>query len=275
MLNVYQPVWVKIKTIKQEAKNIKLFALEFLDEKTAKDFVFTPGQIIEVGLPGFGEAPLAICSASQEKNFFEIAVRAMGQLTERLHQLQVGDKIMVRGPFGRGFLDTKEKNVLLVVGGLGIVPSRSFILSQISQKLGDKIAIFYGAHSPEELLFKNEFSQWQKNGVKIYLTVDQKGKNWTGAVGPVTALLDNLSKKNITVPSKIIAMLCGPMAMYGSAIAKLRQNNFSEQNIYLSLERRMYCGVGICQHCAIGPKYVCKDGPVFPWSEIKDIYNAI
>ena len=289
--NVYRPAWAKIKATKKEVKNIKLFTLEFLDKKIAKDFIFTPGQIIEAGLPGFGEAPLAICSAppasigaghprqsaslSASIRVLAVAVRRMGQLTEQLHQLKVGDKIMIRGPFGRGFLDTKENNILLIVGGMGIIPLRSFILSQINQKLSDKITIFYGAKSPDDFLFKDEFFKWRKAGVKIYLTVDKRDKDWRGDAGPVTILFDNLAEKNMTPPSKTLVILCGPRAMYRPAIEKLEQNSFSEQNIYLSLERRMHCGAGVCQHCAIGPKYVCKDGPVFPWSEIKNIYNAI
>ncbi|MCX6740970.1 MAG: FAD/NAD(P)-binding protein [Candidatus Parcubacteria bacterium] len=273
MQNIYQPAWAKIKGIRNEAKNTKLFTLEFLDKKYAKDFVFTPGQIIEVGLPGFGEAPVAICSApSASACVFAVAVRKAGQLTEQLHQLKIGNKIMIRGPFGRGFLDTPKNNVLLIAGGLGIIPLRSFILSQLNQKLGDKITIFYGAKSPDEFLFKSEFTAWHQAGVKIYLTVDKSDKNWSGEVGPVTVLFDNLGGEKATSPSKTLAILCGPSAMYDSVIARLGQSGFSEQNIYLSLERRMHCGVGICQHCAVGPKYVCKDGPVFPWSEIKNIY---
>ncbi len=277
--NVYRPAWAKIKATKKEVKNIKLFTLEFLDKKIAKDFIFTPGQIIEAGLPGFGEAPLAICSdltrTSALGGVFEVAVRKAGQLTEKMQDLKIGDKVMIRGPFGRGFLDTEENNVLLIVGGMGIIPLRSFILSQINQKLSDKITIFYGAKSPDDFLFKDEFFKWRKAGVKIYLTVDKRDKDWRGDAGPVTILFDNLAEKNMTPPSKTLVILCGPQAMYRPVIEKLEQNSFSEQNIYLSLERRMHCGAGICQHCAIGPKYVCKDGPVFPWSEIKNIYNAI
>jgi len=272
-----------------------------LDKKIAKNFIFTPGQIIEAGLPGFGEAPLAICSAPTQINadtnadkcgyvsvnprsnpresalsgVFAVAVRKAGQLTEKMQDLKIGDKVMIRGPFGRGFLDTRENNVLLIAGGMGIISLRSFILSQINHKLGDKITIFYGAKSPDDFLFKDEFSKWRRAGVKIYLAVDKKDKDWRGDAGPVTILFDNLAEKNMTSPSKTLAILCGPSVMYRPVVEKLEQNNFSEQNIYLSLERRMHCGVGVCQHCAIGPKYVCKDGPVFPWSEIKNIYNAI
>jgi NAD(P)H-flavin reductase len=275
MLNIYQPIGAKIKTIKQETKSTKLFALEFLDKKISQDFVFAPGQIIEIGLPGFGEAAVAICSAPQSKKYFEIAVRSVGQLTERIHQLKVGDRIMIRGPFGRGFLDTKDSDALLIAGGMGIVPMRSFVLSQINQKLGGKITIIYGTKAPDQFLFAGEFARWEKDGIKIYQTVDKKDKNWSGEVGPVTVLIDKLLKGRTIAPPKTAVILCGPPQMYEPVIEKLLQNNFFAQNIYLSLERRMSCGVGICQHCAIGPKYVCKDGPLFPWSEIKDIYNVI
>lgn len=278
MYNIYQPQLAKILKIKKQSPIVKLFTLQFKDKKLQKDFYWQPGQFIEVSVPGFGEGPFAFCSANQDKNFFELTIRAVGQLTNKIHQLKRGDQLMIRGPYGLGFPEIGENNALLVAGGLGIIPLRSLILTQIKKNLADKLMIFYGAKRPQDFLFRDEFKKWEKAGVKLYLTIDKFCPGWDGCVGVVTVLFDKvfgesqfLSKQT----SNQLAILCGPPIMYKFVLEKLYQYGFKNENIYLSLERRMHCGVGICQHCAIGSKYVCKDGPVFQWSEIKDIEGAI
>lgn len=307
MENIYQPQLAKIVRIKQEAPNIKLFRLKFLNSQVQKRFFWQPGQFIELSIPGFGEAPFALCSSSRDKHFFEICVRQTGQLTNKLHQLKVGDSVGIRGPFGHGFPEIRNQEVLLVVGGLGIIPLRSFILT--NQEKLSLLRLFYGVKKPSEFLFKNEFQRWQKMGLKLHLTIDKACPGWDGCVGVVTVLFDKvfgslaslkeseLPPEETTIPEgkqasyetgkhpprranfpesrPTLSILCGPPVMYKFVLEKLNQYEFKEENIYLSLERRMHCGIGVCQHCAIGPYYVCKDGPVFRYSEIKNIFGAI
>jgi NAD(P)H-flavin reductase len=273
MLNIYQSQPAKIVKIKQEAPKIKLFRLMFVNSELRKNFFWQPGQFIQLGIPGFGEAPFAPCSSCQEKKFFEICVRQVGQLTTKLHQLKVGDLVYIRGPFGRGYPEVKEERILLVAGGLGMIPLRSFILNwpdKISQ-----IILFYGARQPTDFLFKGDFKKWQKAGLKLYLTIDKFYSGWKGYVGVVTVLFDKVFPQLPIEQKPNLAILCGPSIMYKFVLEKLHQFGFKDENIYLSLERRMHCGVGICQHCAIGPYYVCKDGPVFRYSEIREIAGAI
>lgn len=267
MYNLYQPKKFKILKIKNEPPEVKLFTL-----KGAIDF--TPGQFVLVGIKGFGEGPFAICSSPEEKKFFELCILKIGSLTSVIHKLKKGDTILIRGPYGHGF-SRSDKDILLVAGGLGIVPLRSLINYEITKlyentKRKKRIIVFYGAKTPKDFLFQNEFSFWEKSGVELYLTIDKPCPNWKGQTGLVTSLFDK-----IPLPDKFSAFLCGPPIMYKFAIEKLKEKNVDDKDIYLSLERRMHCGFGVCQHCAIGSYYVCKDGPVFSWDKIKNIFGAI
>jgi len=277
MFNIYQSQPAEIIKVKKETPKVKHFKLKFLDKKLQKKFYCLPGQFVEVGLPGFGEAPFAPSSAFQDKDYFELCIRAVGLLTNKLSQLKNKDQILVRGPYGHGFPEIKEAETLLVAGGLGIIPLRSLILTQIKKNLGSKLTVFYGARAAEDFLFADEFKEWQKLGVKLYLTIDKECPGWEGCRGAVTILFDQVFKtSNLSaLTSSQFAILCGPPLMYKFVLEKLLQYGFKDENIYLSLERRIHCGVGVCQHCAIGSKYVCKDGPVFKYKEIKDVSGAL
>lgn len=253
---------------------------------------------MELSIPGFGESPFAPCNAANEK-YLELCVRDSGALTHRLHEMKIGDIVGIRGPYGHGWPitrnghpersegsikdssasangripqnDKKNKNLLIVVGGIGLIPLRTLILSK--NKFLDKdskIQIFYGAKTPQEMLFRYEYNRWRANGVDIQLTVDNKCLDWSGCEGLVTTLFD---KHEIVPDAK--AFLCGPPIMYKGVLEKLKERKFSDEDIYLSLERRMHCGLGVCQHCAVGPYYTCKDGPVFSYDKIKGVEGAI
>lgn len=236
--------------------------------KPQKKIDFNPGQIIFAGLNGFGEGPFAICSNPDNKNI-EICVRKVGRLTSQLHKLKTGDYIELRGPIGNGwpsFAKASEgkpidQNYIFIVGGLGLLPLRSLILSA-----KNKIQIFYGAKNPNEFLFKDEFDKWKKSGIDLQLTIDKPSPDWNGSVGVVTALFDQHE-----VIENALAFLCGPPIMFKFVTQKLKDKNFPTKDIYMSLERRMHCGIGVCQHCAVGHKYVCKDGPVFNYEELRNI----
>ncbi|MEK7167094.1 MAG: FAD/NAD(P)-binding protein [Patescibacteria group bacterium] len=269
MINLYQPKTVIIKNIKIQTKENKLFTLQFKNKKDQQKFFFTAGQFVEIGIFGFGEAPFAICSSSlNESDFFQICVRKIGQLTEKIHSLKIGDEIQIRGPYGNGFPEIKNPiNLLLIGGGIGLVPLRS-IIQTIKQDNKNKIILFYGAKNYNELLFKDEYKQWQKF-LDLRIILEKPNLKWKGRVGLITALFNEINILQ-AMSHKPQVFLCGPPIMYKFVIQKLKELKIPNKNIFLSLERRMHCGIGICQHCAIDSKYVCKDGPVFNYGKIKN-----
>jgi len=272
MLNPYLPKLARIKAIQQETSDTKRLTFQFVDKKDQANFKFWHGQFLMLGLLGYGEAAFDICSSTVRLSTFDLSVRGVGALTEELHQLKVGDLVTIRGPFGNGLPLKKfrNKNLLLVGGGCGFVAMRSFALDYLAGKLhSGKLNVFYGCANEESLLFKNEYKNWQKK-IDLDITLDRPSKEWKGKKGVITTLFHN--GQDFT---NAVALMVGPPVMYKFVIEELQERGLKDSDIYLSLERRMYCGVGVCQHCAIGPYYVCKDGPVFPWEQLKGIPNAI
>lgn len=272
MKNLYQPVEVKILAIHNETNDSKLLTLS-----CPRGFKFKIGQFVMVSLPGFGEAPISICGGRAEapiKNF-QICVRRVGLLTTAVHRLKKGDLIGIRGPYGSSFPAklAKKRNLLIIVGGLGLEPVRPLI-SEVCRfpKKFKKVQLFYGAKSQTDLLFKDEYCLWEKC-IDFCLSLDQPPKFRGIAacqIGVVTKLFDCYSPLQ-----NAAAFLCGPPIMYKFVLQKLAEAGFKDEDIYLSLERRMDCGVGTCQHCVVGPYYVCKEGPVFSYDKIKNIAGAI
>lgn len=276
MHNPYETHSARISFISRQTAAIKLFRFEFTQNIPGWKFSYQPGQFVELSLPGFGEAPFAPCGDMKEDHI-ELCVRNAGKLTARLHEMKVGDKVGIRGPYGNGVwplnkYDFKtQKNLFIAVGGLGFVPLRSLLLGK-NELLGKdtKVQIFYGAKSPDEMLFRHEYDQWKKQNIQLELTVDKECVGWKGCVGLVPTLFD---KHEILHNS--VAFVCGPPVMYKPILEKLKKLGFADEDIHLSLERRMHCGFGVCQHCAVGSYYTCKDGPIFSWAQIKDIPGAI
>ncbi len=236
-----------------------------------------PGQFAEISVFGIGEAPISISSSPTKKGTFEICVRKLGDVTTKLHSLKVGDKIGVRGPFGNGFdaEALKGKDLLFIAGGLGIAPLRSlfnYVLD--NRKNYGRITLLYGCKEPRELLFKDEILALKsRKDIEFKSTVDRcpEGEAWTGNTGVITTLIPEVSFD----PENIHAIICGPPVMYKFVIRDLKKQNVPDEHIIVSLERRMKCGVGKCGHCQINHIYVCKDGPVFNYSKIKGIPEAL
>ena len=272
MYNPYLPKLAKIKKISDETPDTKLFTFAFADKKDRDSFSFWHGQFLMLGLLGQGEAAFDICSSAFKLSTFDLSIRKVGALTEELHRLKAGDLVTVRGPFGNGLSlkSFKNKDLLLIGGGCGFVTMRSFVLDYLAGKLNQgNLNIFYGCLSEESLLFKKEYSRWKKK-IDLDIILDHPSKNWKGQRGVVTGLFNDRQDFSDTV-----ALIVGPPVMYKFVIEELRKRGIKDSDIYLSLERRMYCGIGVCQHCAIGPYYVCKDGPVFSWEQLKGIPGAI
>jgi sulfhydrogenase subunit gamma (sulfur reductase) len=276
MKNLYEPSSAKIIKIRTEAAGVKSFTLRFTDPQRQRDFYFFPGQFLMLSVAGWGEAPLAIPSASLKTDTFEVCVRKVGPLTAALHRLQVDEIVGIRGPLGQGYFPTKDlasRNLLLVAGGMGIVPLRTLVLdSFIKPQNFQKIQLFYGAKFETDLIYKNEFSRWREK-VDLQLTVDEHTREKCPIVcdeGLITKLFE--TKKVVKNP---LAFVVGPPVMCKFVITALQAAGVADRDIYLSLERHMDCGVGQCHHCGIGNKLVCKDGPVFSYEEIKNIPAAI
>ncbi|OGY46135.1 MAG: hypothetical protein A3J62_03645 [Candidatus Buchananbacteria bacterium RIFCSPHIGHO2_02_FULL_38_8] len=272
MYNPYLPKFAKILKIQDETPDTKLFTFQFVDKANQNNLNFTHGQFLMLGLFDYGEAPFDICSSSVKTNTFDLTVRKVGILTNQLHLLKVGDLVTIRGPFGNGLplLQFKDKDLLLIGGGCGFVTMRSFVLDYLAGKLNlGKLNVFYGCLNEENLYFKKEYSQWRKK-VELDIALDKPSKSWKGKKGVVTALFNDRQDFSNTV-----ALIVGPPIMYKFVIQELQARGMADSDIYVSLERRMYCGVGVCQHCAIGSYYVCKDGPVFSWEQLKDIKGAV
>lgn len=270
--SIYLPQLAEIIRTEQLTKMERLFEIKLL---TGQDLGHQPGQFVEVSLFGFGEAPISISSSPTKKGSFELAVRAVGNVTKALHRLEKGAIIGIRGPFGKGFPieEMKGKDILFVAGGIGLVPLRSLI-NYVLDKRSDfgRVLILFGAKTPAEQLFLNELALWRRRpDLEYWETVDRADEKWKGNVGVITTLFP---KFNIN-PEKTIAVIVGPPVMYRFAILEAQVKGIPDEQIIVSLERRMKCGVGKCGHCQINHLYVCQDGPVFKYAQIKDIKEAI
>ena len=271
--NLFLPVPAKILKKSPLTKLETVFTLKLPDNLSLGH---RPGQFVEVSVFGVGEAPISISSSpSRSNSIFELCVRKVGDVTSALHSLVVGDTVWVRGPYGRGFPIEKfrGKDMLFAPGGLGLAPLRSLINRVLDERaLFGRVIILYGARNPSELLFKQELQEWsQRSDLELHLTVDRGDGTWTGNVGVITTLFKNISVN----PRNTVAVTCGPPVMYRFVLMELLGKGISEGNIYLSLERRMKCGIGKCGHCQINNVYACQSGPVFPYLEIKGLEEAL
>lgn len=235
-----------------------------------------PGQFAEISIPGIGEAPISISSSPTQSDGFEMVVRKIGNLTNALHKLRNGAKIGIRGPFGTTFpVDSamKGKDILFICAGIGLVPLRSAI-NYVLDHRGDygKVTILSGTRTASLRLFTDELAEWNKReDIDLRETVDRGDDSWSGNVGLITTLIPGLK---LDVANTIV-LICGPPVVYKFVILELNKFHLSHENIFVSLERHMKCGVGKCGHCQINGLYACQDGPVFRYSDIIEVKEAI
>jgi len=267
--NLYQPINGQITDIIDESPTIKTFVI-----KPEEKFKFKTGQFIELTLPGEGEAPFTPSSSPAVTEQMDITIMKAGRVTGLLHDCTKGQKIGIRGPYGNGYPinDFVGKEVYIVGGGVGLAPIRSLFLTLVDRiKDFKSVVCRFGARTPDDFIYKNTlFGPWQKiDGVGIKLTVDKANGQWKDNVGVVTTILktDDVDIKNA------VSVVCGPPIMMKFATLKLLEFGFAPKDIYLSMEKNMSCGFGKCGHCMIGKYYVCKDGPVFAYEQIKDYPN--
>ncbi len=269
---LYYPEMASITKVEQFTEKEKWFEIEM---PGGRPLGHMPGQFVQVSLFGVGEAPISITSSPTRTDKFELCVRRVGMLTEKLHQLETGAKIGIRGPYGKGFEVEafKGKDILVIGGGIGIVPLRSLINYVIdNRKDYGRLIILYGAKDTSEFLYPDELKEWSKSSdIEYHVTVDQGSPDWNGNVGVITTLIPAL---DLDLENTITAVV-GPPVMYKFVLMTLKTKKIPEINIYMSLERRMKCGVGKCGHCQINYSYVCQEGPVYHYPVLKTLQEAI
>ena len=242
---------------------------------SGKELGHQPGQFVEVSLLGIGEAPISVSSSPTMKGGFELVVRKVGNVTGVMHGLKAGAKVGIRGPFGTNFpfAETKGRDILFVAGGIGLVPARSFINYVLdNRKDYGRVMILFGARTPADRLFTDELSAWAKRSdVEFLETVDRGDDTWKGNVGVITTLFPKIDID----PWKTACVIVGPPIMYKFVIIEAKKKDIADSDIYMSLERRMKCGVGKCGHCQINQYYCCQEGPVFTYEQVKPLPEAL
>jgi NAD(P)H-flavin reductase len=271
MSDVFLPAIASLEKAWDETPDTKTFSWRFRDLPGGDGFHFVAGQFLELSVFGYGEAPFCVASSPTRPQVLETTVRRTGQLTDALHKLGDGDEVGIRGPFGNGFdvPAAYDKDLLFVGGGIGLAPLRSLIWNALDERdRFGRVTILYGARTPADLVYKQELEEWGKRpGVDVHVTVDTASPDWKGNVGVVPILFREVSLH----PETSLAYVCGPPIMIRFVVRDLLARGFKEEAVITTLERMMQCGIGKCNHCTIGHRYVCRDGPVFNYGQIREM----
>lgn len=252
-----------------EADTNDVFTLTLTNHDGGGGMVFAPGQFNMLYQFGFGEVAISISGNPSKNDILVHTIRSVGSVTHRMQKLKPGEEIGVRGPFGNPWpLSKKNCDVLVVAGGIGLAPLRP-ALYYLADHRSDyrKITLLYGSRTPHDILFQKDIRQWKQQGMDIELTVDYADMEWNGQVGVVTPLI----RKHMPDPKNTLVLICGPEIMIQFAINECLRANADENLIYISMERNMQCAVGFCGHCQYGPYFLCKDGPVFCYAQVKSL----
>ncbi len=270
------------RTFKSEITNItkltemeKLFHIRIVRESERDRFTFLPGQFVMVEVPGYGEIPISISGSTTQRGMLELCIRKAGLVTGVLHRARPGSIVGIRGPFGTHFPLERMKgnNVLLIAGGLGLAPLRSAIFSVTENRADyENVHILYGTANPSNLLFDYQYEQWRRvDGVELSIIVDRGDESWRGPVGRITDLLPDVGD----VSRDTYAVVCGPPVMFKYVCNWLNEHGMPMQRMFVSLERRMHCGMGKCCRCNVGSTYTCVSGPVFDYWSVMNLKEAI
>jgi NAD(P)H-flavin reductase len=258
---------------RQESPTIVTLVTRFLEQKH-HPLSFSPGQFNMLYLYGVGEVAISISSDPAETTSLGHTIRAVGRVTRAMHALQPGDHIGIRGPYGRGWPleEALGKDILIITGGLGCAPTVSVINYILARRsLYGAVTILQGVKHSHDFIFKQQYAKWkQYPDTEVHIAADVAGPHWPWGVGYVTDMIQTLTLQ----ADKTIVMMCGPEMMMHAAIKALASKDIPEASIYLSMERNMACGIGHCGHCQYGGLFVCKDGPVFAYPKIKDLFHV-
>ncbi len=265
------PEPISIKRIARESADTATLVLDTSERPGG--FAFKPGQFNMLYAFGIGEVPISISGDPSDTGELVHTIRVVGKVTEALTGMAPGSTLGLRGPFGTHWPleEARGRDVLIVAGGLGLVPLRPAIYEILKNRSAYKrVNIVYGARTPQDILFSNEISEWRgRLDVSLRVTVDSAGSDWFGHVGVVTSLV-KLARFD---PEATVAMVCGPEIMMRFAVRELETQGIADERIYLSTERNLQCGVGLCGHCQHGNVFVCKDGPVFRYDRLAPFFS--
>jgi NAD(P)H-flavin reductase len=257
------------RVVKRRRETADTFTLQMQPADGAPGFSFLPGQFNMLYAFGVGEVPISISGDPGRDKGLIHTIRAVGQVSQALTRLQPGDRVGVRGPFGRPWPvdEARGCDLVIVAGGLGLAPLRPAIYQVLAHRAEyGKVELIYGARTPADLLYRRELERWRgRFDLRVHVTVDSALGDWRGNVGVVTAIISRARFD----PAHTVALICGPGVMMRFTVAELQGQGVGLNNIYVSLERNMKCGLGLCGHCQLGPVFVCKDGPVFSYEAIK------
>jgi NAD(P)H-flavin reductase len=255
----------------REAEGIDTYRLRFVDEQVRCAYRFAAGQFNMVYLFGVGEVAISIVSDPDEPDYLDHTIRVAGRVTSAMSQLQIGEVLGIRGPFGQGWplADIRGKDVVVVTGGLGCAPVVGAI-EYIFRRRSDfgAVRILHGVKTPHDLLYRERFERWRRHpDTEVYLTSDRADKSWEYHVGVVTELFHEVRID----PTRTAVLMCGPEIMMRLGAPILIDRGISATSIYVSLERHMECGIGLCGHCQMGPYFLCKDGPVMRYDRVAQL----
>jgi len=274
MINPYLLHEAEIVDRIDEATGIFTLRLRFTDPAVHRAYDFQPGQFNMVYLFGVGEVAISIVSDPRDEHLYDHTIRVVGRVTRGLVQLQAGQNIGIRGPFGRGWPlhQSHGRDVLIVTGGLGCAPTVSVINYILNRREHyGRLIIMQGVKHADDLLWRDRYALWaQQPDTEVVIAADQGAALWPWRVGRITDLFDNIHLNT----AQTVAMMCGPEGMMHAAVNQLTQRGMDEARIYLSMERNMQCAVGHCGHCQYGARFVCKDGPVFSYPEVKELFGV-
>lgn len=274
MSNPYLPQEVEIIERIQESPTLFTLRLKFTDAQMQQQYSFEPGQFNMLYLHGVGEIPISIVSDPKEDHILDHTIRTVGRVTNGLSNLQQGDVLGIRGPFGKGWplSEAERKDVVVVTGGLGCAPVVSVInyVMNRRERFGT-VNIVQGVKHSSDLIWKERYDQWrQAPDTNVLIAADAGGPLWPWHIGPVTGLFEQLEFET----DRTIVFLCGPEGMMRVVINHMLELGLNERDLWLSMERNMQCAVGHCGHCQYGDKFICKDGPVFCYEQIKELFGV-
>jgi len=269
-VNPFMPEPARIVRTYHLTEDVKFFQVRIVDMDKALSFMFRPGQFAMISVLGAGEAPFSISSTPSRPGLLEFCIRKAGTVTNALFRMKENDLVGFRGPYGNGFPveRMKDKDILITVGGLGVAPLRSVLLYCLDNRdQFRRVSLLHGAKRPAEMIFREEFFALKlREDLECHLAVDEDDTGtWTENIGVVTTLFLKLKELD---PANTFALVCGPPVMYKFVIKELVKLNIPKDQILMTLERRMKCGVGKCGHCAIDYIYTCLDGPVFTYWDV-------
>jgi NAD(P)H-flavin reductase len=274
MIAPYQPCEVEVLERIQESPGLFTLRLRFTDPQLQEEYRFEPGQFNMLYLYGVGEVPISIVSDPSDERIIDHTIRAVGRVTRGLERLQAGDRIGLRGPFGRGWpmRAAEQRDVVVVTGGLGCAPVVSVInyITHRRERYGH-MNIVQGVKHSNDFIWRERYEQWrQLPDTSVLLAADAGDALWPWHIGRVTDLFDQLEFDT----QHVSVMMCGPEGMMRVVAKHMLGAGVEGDNLWLSMERNMQCGVGHCGHCQYGDKFICRDGPVFNYSQIKDLFGV-